>query len=155
MKKIYLLIVILFLSCSAQNYFLVKRYFKTGYVGFEYSFSDFGVRNLKIKFLSDSIMEITNHVSYDHAYAHTPTALYFTLKQKYLYQIDTDTFGVIVVKQLIESNKILNEDKYCKPYVGNFHNVSNIFPYINNDTIRLSKDLKKLQILEFSFDFVQ
>jgi len=151
MKKIYLLIVILFLSCSAQNYFLVKRYFKTGYVGFEYSFSDFGVRNLKIKFLSDSIMEITNCVSYDNA----PKALYFTLKQKYLYQIDTDTWGVIVVKQLIESNKILNEDKYYKPYVGNFHNVSNIFPYINNDTIRLSKDLKKLQILEFSFDFVQ
>ena len=45
---------------------MLSNYVSNGYVTNEYTFSDSGLRNLRLKFLNDSILEVTNRVILEH-----------------------------------------------------------------------------------------
>lgn len=138
-------IIVISLSCNNSKN-VVKKYFTGGYTSLEYSFSDFGIRNLKITFRNDSILELNNYVTKDNA----PNALSFNLHSEYLYS--KISINEILITKLIKSNFALKDNRYNKPYQGTFSDINNLFFNMTNDTVRFSNDFKKMQIREFCFE---
>lgn len=154
MKINSLFFFFILLSCTRNHQIsVIKRIHEKGYVGLLYKFHDNGNRNISLKFVNDSVILIRNTTNISHNYY----LLNFTCE--YLYR--KAALGTIYFEKLIKSDKVFNKnDKYIKPYNNKPFPLDNsaieyIFPDIEGDSAFFSKDLRKLQIKEFSFDKVQ
>lgn len=123
-----------------------------GFVGSTFVFSDTRNRNLRIVFLNDSIFELSNTSS-------VPTVFhsnFLNFKCKFLYE-KINIHKVYVVKDIDCKIPKLPSLQYLKPFdFSHFtideHAIEYLFPNIDNDTVRFSADLQKLQIREFCFE---
>ena len=124
-----------------------------GYKGNEYVFSDTGNRNLRLIFINDTLLEISNTSNIASVFHRT----YLDIKCRYI-------FKPISLTELEIINPLLgcgfpenSEIDYLRPYDFRHFTIDKnaikyIFPNINNDTIRFSADLTRLQIREFCFE---
>lgn len=149
-KILFLVVGIsLLLGCNS-NFFqkkIITDYVSKGYPTFEYTFSDVGMRNLKIRFLSDSILKVSNRVIKEH----TPSHHLWNFDVQYRYS--SDDIGIIQVHEMLSSNSnFFTKENYLKPYSRDkFNSKENIFPDINGDTLFFSSDFMKIQVKEFLF----
>ena len=149
--RILLLVVSISYLSGCNSKFSQKRiitdYVSKGYTTFEYTFSDSGRRNLKIKFSSDSTLELSNHVSKANA------PIYYLWNFNVEYSYSSISIGEIQVHQMLSSNaEKFTKGNYLKPYSrSNLKSKKDIFPDISGDTILFSPDFMKIQIKEFSF----
>lgn len=123
-----------------------------GYIGSTYLFSDTRNRNLKIVFLNDSIIELSNTSKISTVFHRT----YLNFECKYLYE-GINLNEVYVVKDMDCKIPEFPSSQYLKPFEYRHFTVDDsaieyIFPNITNDTIRFSADLQRLQIREFCFE---
>lgn len=128
----------------------LENYVVKGYIPFDYIFSDSGKRNLRLKFLTDSTLAISNRVTKEHA----PT--YYLYNFDVIYSYKPIEMGVIKILEPLNDNKVLDKGNYIKPYnKGSFVSIESVFPDIEGDSIFFSNDFKKIQIKEFSFDLAK
>lgn len=144
MKFIYILIILFFTGCGSErsvdngNASILKNRV--------YIFTDSDIRNLRIIFLDDNLIEVSNQVTGLQA------------KNYYRYNFTTK-FPVkkVDVYRYIIGNPINKTDslgglKYVHPYrKQNFYSRADIFPKVINDTLFLNEDFKKIQLKDFSF----
>jgi len=147
-KILPLLIILLFIKCKSikeNNKSFIDVLSKRTYV-----FSDSGIRNIKIKFLNDSILEVKNIVSGLHAGNLYSRHLYnFNIK----YKIKKIDYYRYKIKDILTPTDSLYSSSYVRPYrKGSFHKRTDIFPLITYDTIFFNEDFSRLLIKDFTFD---
>lgn len=148
-KKILIILIFVCFSCKTSqfNINIYSRIASRGYNGLSYGFSDMGSRNLKIKFLNDSTLKVSNRTDISQNF-------YFS-NFEMIYSYKPLKMGEIIVKELIQSDKKIEmEEGYLKPYENDpsfDQKAQHLFPNIVGDTIRFSSDFKRLQIREFNF----
>ena len=121
-----------------------------GYISNEYTFSDSGIRNLKIRFVNDTVLEVSNAVIRDHA----PSQYRWLFSTQYKYS--SPEVGVIAIEEVLSENNKLIDGNYVKPYSrAPFQSLESVFPDIKGDSIFFSQDFMKIQIREFSFGIVK
>jgi hypothetical protein len=149
MNKITLILIFLMIfSCRVSPQRLYKKFRRLN--GFSFTFSDSGRRYLKLRFLTDTTLLITNRSSVLHSY------YFLNFDSKYLYR--RNEIGTVIVQSRIDSNKPLTTSTiYQKPYENRSYTMDSlafryIFPDIEGDTLRFSSDFKRLQVKEFCFE---
>lgn len=146
MRSIFVLALLALISSCAPT----SKYSKFAHLrGLNYRFSDNGNRDLKIEFLTDTTLAVTNRSSISHNY------YLVNFDSKYLYE--RNEIGTVVIRNKISSDKELQKSMYRKPYDNRSYTMDNmayqyIFPDIEGDTLRFSSDFKKLQVKEFCFE---
>ncbi len=161
-KLIYIFAVVIFLfSCRTTNRQIQSDLrelqknldvYVEGYIGSVFLFSDTRNRNLKIVFLNDSILELSNTSKISTVFHRT----YLNFKCTYSYRALKLNEVKIINDTGCKIGKS-SEIQYLKPfeyrgYTIDENAVHYIFPNITNDTIRFSSDLNRLQIREFCFE---
>ena len=114
-----------------------------------YKFSDNSNRNVNAIILNDSVIELHNRSNIAHNY--------YLFNFKIVYKYEKVGFSSIVISKIISSNKSLSKGLYLKPYDFRLFTTDSvtskyIFPDLLNDTLRFSKDHKRLQIKDFCFE---
>ncbi|HEY0769262.1 MAG TPA: hypothetical protein VGD31_02940 [Sphingobacteriaceae bacterium] len=147
-RSISLLAILLALFSSCNTATRTYRSF-THLGGLAYRFSDNNNRILKIEFLTDSTLGVTNRSGLEHNYH------LVDFNSQYLYE--RSEIGTIVILKKIDRDKPLQKSIYRKPYDNRPYTMDSfayqyIFPDIEGDTLRFSSDFKKLQVSEFCFD---
>lgn len=143
-------ILLLIFSCGVRPQRLYKKF--RHLEGINYAFSDSGHRYLKLRFLTDTTLLVTNRSSSSHNY------YLLNFDSKYLYK--RNEIGTVIVRRRIDSNKSLIKSNYRKPYENRSYTMDSlafqyIFPDIEGDTMRFSSDFNRLQVKEFCFDRVK
>jgi hypothetical protein len=145
-KILLLLIILPFIKCKSikenkKNFIdvLSKRI---------YGFSDNGIRNIRIRFLNDSVLEVKNFVTESHAES------YYLYNFNIKYRIkNINYFQHKVVDILTPTEDFIYSSSYIHPYRrGLFRKKTDIFPVITNDTIFFNEDFTKFLIKDFTFD---
>lgn len=151
-RSIFILVVlqVLISSCNPSAH----TYSKFVHLdGLTYRFSDNGNRALKIEFLTDTILAVTNKSSVSHNHH------LVNFDSRYLYR--RNEIGTVAIQKKISSDKPLQKSRvYRKPYDNRGYTMDSsayqyIFPDIEGDTLRFSSDFKRLQVKEFCFDKVK
>ena len=145
MKIFYLFIIIFFVGCGSTNSAKINS--KETLKDRIYVFSDSEVRNLKILFLGDTIIQISNRVNGLQA---TNYYLYnFTAK----YSIEKIDLYRYIIRSSIEETDILSGVQYIHPYrKASFKCRADILPNIISDTLFFNQDFNKILLKDFSFD---
>lgn len=114
-----------------------------------YKFSDNSNRNVTAVILNDSVIELNNRTNIAHNH--------YLFNFKIVYKYEKAGFSSIVISKIISSNKSLSKGLYLKPFDFRPFTTDSvtskyIFPDLLNDTLRFSKDHKRLQIKDFCFE---
>jgi hypothetical protein len=112
-----------------------------------YIFGDSDIRNLKITFLNDNLIEVSNQVSGLQAKNYH----LYNFSTKYpIKKIDLSRF---VIRNPVEKTDSLGGTKYVRPFrKENFYNRADVFPNVVNDTLFFNENFKKIQLKDFSFE---
>jgi len=144
MKAIYLCLFAIIYGCKSPSFTNSDgNSFLNGKV---YIFTDSDVRNLKITFLNNDAITVSNSVS---GLQGTNYYRYnFTTK----YQIKKIDLSRYVIGNPIEKTHSLGEKKYVRPFrTQGFHSRKDVLPNIVGDTLFFNYNFRKLQLKDFSF----
>lgn len=164
MKKLLLLLFFIAITISCQTNRKTKKHLEKelranmsihvkGYIGSVYYFSDTSDRNLRVLFLNDTLIEISNTSIINTPYHNA----HLDVKCKYVYK-SINLTELLIIRSLNGCKLPQNpEISYLKPFDFRHFTIDEkaiqyIFSDITNDTIRFSSKLEKLQIREFCFD---
>lgn len=153
-KQFILIIIVTSLfSCSTNKELAaVKKIAQDGYSGLIYEFTDNGNRSIRLEFLSDSILTISNKPSIAQTY------YLLSFNKKYSYR--KLGIGCIKIAETLYSDRELCEEGHIKPFSTkqftlDIDKPSDIFPELLGDTIWFSADLEKLQANDFCFEKIR
>jgi hypothetical protein len=149
MRATFVLVLLFFSACTSPPKLVKFSHLH----GLAYRFSDNSNRMLKIDFLTDTTLVVTNRSSMSHSYH------LVNFETKYLYK--RNEIGTVLIQRRTASDKPLQKSKsYRRPYDNRSYLMDNnayqyIFPDIEGDTLRFSSAFDKLQVREFSFEKVK
>lgn len=107
-------------------------------------------RTVKLEFINDSIFTVL---------CESKSIIgmeYFNIDEIYKYHIEKNNFRQIIVDSLLKTNRKINDTRpILKPYECEgfcYTRAYNKFPYLEGDTLYISRDVSKLRVGYFTFD---
>jgi hypothetical protein len=146
MRLVYLLIIVLFAGCGSTS--IVTEDNNTDILKNRvYTFADSDVRNLKIVFLNDNLIEVSNQVS------GLQSKNYYRYNFTTKYPVKKADIYRYVIGEPVEKTDSIGSTKYVRPYRReNFYSRADVFPNVISDTLFFNENFKKIQLKDFSFE---
>ena len=144
MKALYIVLLVTFFGCKSSDFTDNKGNFSLK--GKTYTFSDSDIRNLKITFINESMVTVSNSV----AGLQAPNYHRYNFTTKYPVE-KIDLYRYVIGKP-IEKTDSLGGKKYVHPFrKESFNSRKDVFPNVVNDTLFFNRRFEQLQLKDFSF----